>query len=122
MVDPLGREKRIHVTEKIRDLRALRSRSRVSDRLIEAYEDERVSVVSQVGSSLKGCLISRGDAEIYYSFGFTMEWDTAAMELIVVEAGGVFKQLDGTQMQYNRVNTRNEKGFVILNRIENELI
>jgi 3'(2'), 5'-bisphosphate nucleotidase len=122
MIDALGREKKIHVSEKLTDLRALRSRSRVSDKLLDAYDDQRVSVVSQVGSSLKGCLIARGDAEVYFSFGYTMEWDTAAMELIVKEAGGVFCELDGSQMVYNRVNTRNENGFYVLNNRENKLV
>ena len=50
-----------------------------------------------------------------------MEWDTAAMEVIVREAGGVFMQLDDTIMQYNRKDVLNRKGFYILNRFENKL-
>lgn len=49
----------------------------------------------------------------------TSEWDTAAMQCIVEEAGGIFRQMDGTEMLYNRENSLNEKGFYAVNRKEN---
>jgi 3'(2'), 5'-bisphosphate nucleotidase len=82
---------------------------------------ERIQRVVEMGSSIKGCVIARGEAEIYYSLGETMEWDTAAMEIIVTEAGGIFMQLDDTPMRYNRKNPLNQKGFYVLNNIENKL-
>lgn len=117
-----GRRHRLRVSDKIQDLTALRSRSRISPCLDKLYEEQgRISTVVRMGSSLKGCVIARGDAEIYYSMGHTMEWDTAAMEVIVTEAGGIFMQLDDTLMQYNRKDVKNRKGFLILNRLENKL-
>ena len=74
-----------------------------------------------MGSSLKGCCISKGSADVYYSLGKTMEWDTAAMEIIVTEAGGAFKQLDDSVMYYNRKISTNNNGFYIVNRVENKL-
>ena len=73
------------------------------------------------GSALKGCMIASGEAEIYYRGGLTSEWDTAAMQCIVEEAGGILRQMDDSEMVYNRENTLNEKGFYILNREENRL-
>lgn len=75
----------------------------------------------KVGSSLKGCMIARGTADVYYRFGPTMEWDTAAMQCIVEEAGGMLLQMDDTEMLYNRKDSLNAKGFYILNSIENKL-
>lgn len=75
----------------------------------------------KVGSSLKGCMIARGEADVYYRYGPTMEWDTAAMQCIVEEAGGLLRQMDGSEMLYNRENSLNSKGFYILNNIENKL-
>ena len=66
-------------------------------------------------------MIAEGKAEIYYRFNPTMEWDTAAMQCIVEEAGAVFRQMDDTLMLYNRENSKNEKGFYIINRPENKL-
>ncbi|MBN2260158.1 MAG: 3'(2'),5'-bisphosphate nucleotidase CysQ [Clostridiales bacterium] len=113
--------KEIAVSEKVDEIRALRSRSRISPKLTEMYDNEKkIKEVIKMGSSLKGCTIAKGEAEIYYSLGKTMEWDTAAMEIIVLEAGGVFKQLDDTVMLYNRRNSTN-KGFYILNKVENKI-
>ena len=50
-----------------------------------------------------------------------MEWDTAAMQCIVEEAGAVFMQMDDTPMVYNREDNRNSKGFYIINNIANKL-
>lgn len=75
----------------------------------------------RMGSSLKGCLIAEGNAEIYYRHNPTMEWDTAAMQCIVEEAGGIFRQMDGSRMYYNRENSLNSKGFYIVNNKKNIL-
>lgn len=88
------------------------------DRLIEKYQ---FTEFVKMGSSLKGCLVASGDAEIYYRHGLTCEWDTAAMQCIVEEAGGIFRQMDHSEMRYNRENTLNEKGFYILNHKDNQL-
>ena len=75
----------------------------------------------KVGSSLKGCMIARGEADVYYRHNPTMEWDTAAMQCIVEEAGAVFRQMDNSEMLYNRENSLNDKGFYILNDWKNKL-
>lgn len=86
--------------------------------LIEKYEFKNFV---KMGSSLKGCVVARGDAEIYYRHNPTMEWDTAAMQCIVEQAGAIFRQMDDTEMLYNRENSLNEKGFYIINSIKNKL-
>lgn len=88
------------------------------DELIEKYN---FTNFIKMGSSLKGCLVAKGDAEIYYRYNPTMEWDTAAMQCIVEEAGAVFRQMDDSEMLYNRENSLNEKGFYIINRMENRV-
>jgi len=45
--------------------------------------------IIQKGSSLKFCEIAEGNADIYPRFGPTSEWDTAAGQIILEEAGGV---------------------------------
>ena len=88
------------------------------DRLLEKYH---VTNFVKVGSSLKGCMVARGDAEVYYRYNPTMEWDTAAMQCIAEEAGAIFMQMDDTEMLYNREDSLNAKGFYIINRIENKM-
>lgn len=115
------RDKPIRVTDKIRELNFVGSKSHSGDeekRLLKVHSDVIGSVVS-VGSSIKGCLVADGKADVYYRYGLTCEWDTAAMHCIVEQAGGIFRQMDGSEMVYNRENTLNEKGFFAVNCEEN---
>lgn len=114
-------ETKITVTEKINDLIMVASKSHSSEKeadLVEQNKDKIIDNISK-GSSLKGCMVATGEADIYYRFGLTCEWDTCAMQCIVEEAGGIFKQMDNSDMTYNRKNTLNEKGFYAVNRKEN---
>ena len=115
--------KRIHVSDKTTEITMLSSRSHANDKLNQLIESNKSKIknIKSVGSSIKGCLIAKGEAEVYYRYGYTMELDTAAMQIIVEEAGGVFLQMDKTPMTYNRENPLNEKGFFILNNIKNML-
>jgi 3'(2'), 5'-bisphosphate nucleotidase len=55
-----------------------------------------------LGSSLKFCLIARGDADVYLRLGLTSEWDTAAAQCVLDEAGGAVLDLAGLPFRYNR--------------------
>ncbi len=115
--------KKINVSDRIKDLILVKSRSHSSDKLkmLIQLNKDLISDVKTSGSSIKGCMIANGEADIYYRFGLTMEWDTAAVQCVVEEAGGIFKQLDDSDMLYNRENSLNDKGFYILNKIDNKL-
>lgn len=54
-----------------------------------------------VGSSLKFCLVAEGAADIYPRLGPTSEWDTAAAQAVVEQAGGSVVTLDGNPLSYN---------------------
>jgi len=114
-------ENRIHVSVKTDALTVMTSRSHGDDALdaLLARNAHKIGATVSAGSSLKGCLIAEGRADVYYRPGLTMEWDTAAMQCVVEEAGGVFRQSDGSPMRYNRADSLNDKGFFILNRAEN---
>ena len=106
----------------ISTLRVVMSSSHGCTQMDELLDKYQLTNFVKKGSSLKGCMIASGEADIYYRFNPTMEWDTAAMQCIVEEAGGIFQQMDGTPMRYNRENSLNDKGFYILNREENLLL
>ncbi|MEW6109012.1 MAG: 3'(2'),5'-bisphosphate nucleotidase CysQ [Nitrospirota bacterium] len=60
------------------------------------------------GSSLKFCLVAEGMADVYPRFGPTMEWDTAAGQAIVEQAGGVVLSIkDNSPLRYNKENLLN---------------
>ena len=54
-----------------------------------------------MGSALKSCLVAEGRADIYPRLGPTSEWDTAAAQCIVEEAGGFLTTTDLKPMRYN---------------------
>lgn len=116
-----GTSKRMHVKDKTEDLTLAMSRSHAGEDENKLIEANAIKNIVQIGSSLKGCLVARGQADIYYRFGPAMEWDTAAVQCIVEEASGIFRQRDDTEMLYNRENSLNEKGFYAINRKENRL-
>ncbi len=112
---------KISVTDKLDDLIMVASKSHSSEKEENLINNNKNKIKENVskGSSLKGCMVATGEADVYYRFGLTCEWDTCAMQCIVEEAGGIFKQMDNTDMTYNRKNTLNEKGFYIVNKKEN---
>lgn len=112
----------IRVSERKSDIRVVMSSSHGCVEMDRMIQKNHLTNYVKVGSSLKGCMIAKGDAEIYYRFNPTMEWDTAAMQCIVEEAGAYFMQMDDTPMRYNRKNCLNEKGFYIINCHENKML
>ena len=79
------------------------SRSHATDKL-KNYIDKLgdINLIS-MGSSLKSCLVAEGSIDLYPRLGPTSEWDTAAAQCIVEEAGGFITQ---TNMQPLRYNTK----------------
>ena len=67
-----------------------------------------------VGSSLKFCLIAEGRADIYPRFGPTSEWDTAAAQCLVEEAGGRVTDTSLRPLQYNRKDSLLNPHFLVI--------
>lgn len=67
------------------------------EKTFNAYE------IKFMGSSLKSCMVAEGIADVYARLGPTSEWDTAAAQCIVEEAGGL---ITDTRMQVLRYNTK----------------
>ena len=57
--------------------------------------------IIQRGSSLKLCEIAEGVADIYPRFGPTSEWDIAAGQIILEEAGGNIMSFNNKKLTYN---------------------
>ncbi len=120
---PDGKTLRLRVSQNTDHsaLSAVVSGSHGCEEMEELIRKYNIRKILRIGSSLKGCLVAKGEADIYFRHNPTMEWDTAAMQCIVEEAGGIFKQMDDTEMLYNREDSLNAKGFYAINSIENRL-
>ena len=56
---------------------------------------------TNMGSSLKLCLIAEGKADLYPRLAPTSEWDTAAAQAVVEAAGGRVIDTEGHDLRYN---------------------
>lgn len=69
-------------------LRIVCSRSHLDERTRAFLHRVREPETISMGSSLKFMLIAEGKAHVYPRFAPTSEWDTAASQIVVEEAGG----------------------------------
>lgn len=83
-------------------MRIVASRSHGHSALAELCDILEVEGDVSVGSSLKFCLLARGDAQLYPRFTPTCEWDTAAGQAVLEAAGGSVVTLDGQRMGYGK--------------------
>jgi 3'(2'), 5'-bisphosphate nucleotidase len=82
-------------------LRVVGSRSHPSPELAEYLAALPPYEITDMGSSLKICLVAEGAADIYPRLGPTSEWDTAAAQAILESAGGRMIDLAGRPLRYN---------------------
>lgn len=89
-------------------LRVLGSRSHGLGRLHEWLAAlGRPHTLQSVGSSIKFCRMAEGAADLYPRFGPTSQWDTAAGQCVLEQAGGRVCDLQGQPLRYGR-----ERGLI----------
>lgn len=90
------------------NLKVVASRSHLNDDTQIFVDQLTEPTLVSKGSSLKLLLVAAGDAHLYPRLAPTMEWDTAAAQIIVEEAGGQVLQADnGQPVVYNKENLLN---------------
>ncbi|MBD2603518.1 3'(2'),5'-bisphosphate nucleotidase CysQ [Scytonema hofmannii FACHB-248] len=102
-----GQSQKIQVSspENIEDLTVVVSRSHRNQRL--DYLLEKLPFANQKAVGSVGCKIAtivEQNADVYISLSgksAPKDWDIAAPELILTEAGGKYTHFDGTPLQYN---------------------
>jgi 3'(2'), 5'-bisphosphate nucleotidase len=77
---------------------------------------ERLGAFDMVpmGSSLKFCVVAEGGADVYPRLGPTSEWDTAAAQAVVEQAGGKVVTADGAALTYNQKEDILNPWFVVI--------
>ncbi len=89
------------------------SRSHMSDEVKAYLERLGQHELVSMGSSLKFCLVAEGKADLYPRLGLTSEWDTAAAQCIVEQAGGKVVTLDGEPLLYNSKDSLLNPHFMV---------
>ncbi len=84
------------------------SRSHLNEET-QAFVDQLKSpALVPKGSSLKFLIVAKGEAHIYPRLGPTMEWDTAAAQAVLEQAGGsVIDEGTKAPLRYNKENLLN---------------
>jgi len=98
-----GGERQPITVRKLADgpLMVVGSRSHRGDSLISFLEKLGEHDMVGMGSSLKLCLVAEGAADIYPRLGPTSEWDTAAAQCVVEQAGGFVTDTEMKPLRYN---------------------
>lgn len=104
-------------SEKDEGLVLVCSRSHLDEKT-QAFLDTFVKATTKsMGSSLKFMLVAAGEAHVYPRMAPTMEWDTAASQIVVEEAGGEVLGCDtGKPVVYNKEDLLNPYFYVYGNR------
>ena len=89
-------------------IKVVASRSHIDDQTAKMISQLNMPEIVSVGSSLKFLLIAEGKAHFYPRLAPTMEWDTAAAQCILEEAGGIVIQWSNFQpVSYNKPDLLN---------------
>ncbi len=84
------------------------SRSHLNEATQSFINDYKTPVLVSKGSSLKFLMLANAQAHVYPRIAPTMEWDTAAAQIILEEAGGKVVDFDtNLPLEYNKENLLN---------------
>lgn len=83
----------------------------MSDEVKKFIEDDKISEIIRIPSSIKLCLVADGSVDVYPRFGETMEWDIAAGHAIIKATGGNVFDIEGNVMKYGKPKLLNS-GFI----------
>jgi 3'(2'), 5'-bisphosphate nucleotidase len=97
-----------------RPLRVAVSRSHLDARSAAVIQHLDQPIQVPLGSSLKFCRLAEGQVDLYPRFGPTGEWDTAAGQCVLEEAGGAVLDLAGEPLRYNARDTLINPDFIAL--------
>lgn len=93
------------------------SRSHVCESTLEFLNQlpaKRSITVLKMGSALKFAMIAEGSADIYPRFSPTMEWDTAAGQIIVNEVGKKVLMINSKEELYYNKEELINSGFIVM--------
>ncbi|HOX71304.1 MAG: 3'(2'),5'-bisphosphate nucleotidase CysQ [Dokdonella sp.] len=96
-----GEARRCRTRSRANPLIVAGSRSHANPRLLTMLEKLGPHEVKPLGSSLKFLRITAAEADLYVRLGPTSEWDTAAAQCVLEQAGGAVTDLDGMPLRYN---------------------
>ena len=78
--------------------------------------------IKSMGSSLKICMVAEGVADLYPRLGLTSEWDTAASQCVVEQAGGHLTDLALNSLLYNTKDSLLNPYFMVFGEQQSQWV
>lgn len=72
------------------------------------------TILIHQGSALKFCTLALGEADLFLRLSPSSEWDNAAGQCLVEEAGGALSCFDGQPLPYNYSGTLEQRPFIAI--------
>lgn len=98
--------KRLPLNQHSEKFTIVASKSHLSEEtrhFMENIQTKKKKIVLSMGSSAKMCFVADGSIDVYPRLSSTMEWDTAAADIIIKEAGGFVLQWNSSKsLKYNK--------------------
>ena len=111
---PGEKARRVTTRKRASPLVVAGSRSHASEREAEMLARLGHHAKLPMGSSLKFLRIASAEADLYLRLGPTSEWDTAAGQCVLEEAGGAVLDLRGEPLRYNARESLINPDFVAI--------
>ncbi|MBR1846939.1 MAG: 3'(2'),5'-bisphosphate nucleotidase CysQ [Bacilli bacterium] len=125
-IEPDGTTHPIHVSSRKEKMRSMRSISFFRPEEKEFMERNAAYFEGEarpVGAALKFCLLAEGEGDFFIRYnGNTKEWDVAAGDILVKEAGGFVCEPSGKDFTYNRDDVYNRNGYVMGNILQDWML
>lgn len=110
-------EQKISVSDhSVESARWVVSKDHVSASQQRFMELLKVKKIDSIGSSIKGCYVAAGKADVYLRFVPFWYWDVCAQDCIVRQAGGKCTLFNGSNIIYNHA-AETVQGIVITNKV-----
>lgn len=111
-IDKLGNKTKLHTAQKFspasKGLKIVTSSHNYNGRTAEYLSQFKDSNILHLGSAVKLMRLAEGNVNLCPRFGPTMEWDTAAPQIIIEEAGGQIVDFEHKKpLAYNKPDLLN---------------
>lgn len=102
--------------DNIKNARLSVSRSHLSPDMKNWLKKSGFTHILAKGSALKYCSIAEGESDASVRKTPLMEWDIAAADCILSEAGGVITDFEAQELRYNNLIPKLDNGIIASNR------
>ena len=95
------------LSSKNNELLALVYSDNIKDEIKDIHNKYKIKNITKMKSSYKFCVVASGEFDLYVADPRASEWDIAAGDAILRNAGGSVKDMDGNEILYGKKDFKN---------------